>query len=134
MEVKVFTENGRVPVTVLHVDGNIDASTSKTFEVVANDAIAQGARHILVDLSHVRFISSVGLRALHYIFNQLRALETEIKVTDEEMNARIRAGTYKSPHLKLLNLSKDAQTAFELAGFDMFLETHSDMKTAIASF
>lgn len=134
MEVKVFTENGRVPVTVLHVDGNIDASTSKTFEVAANDAIAQGARHILVDLSHVRFISSVGLRALHYIFNQLRALETEIKLTDEEMNARIRAGTYKSPHLKLLNLSKDAETAFELAGFDMFLETHSDMKTAVASF
>lgn len=134
MEVKVYTENGRVPVTVLHVDGNIDASTSKTFEEAANNAIAQGARHILVDLSHVRFISSVGLRALHYIFNQLRALETEIKLTDEEMNARIRAGTYKSPHLKLLNLSKDAETAFELAGFDMFLETHSEMKTAVASF
>jgi hypothetical protein len=36
--------------------------------------------------------------------------------------------------LKLFGLSNDAKTAFELAGFDMFIETFKDRKTAIASF
>jgi anti-anti-sigma factor len=134
MEVKVFTENGRVPVTVMHVDGNIDASTAEMFESTANEAIKNGARHILVDLSHTKFVSSAGLRALHNMFNHLRSLDSDTNVSEEDMKSRIKAGTYKSPHLKLLNLSDEAKTGFELAGFDMFIETHADMKTAVASF
>jgi anti-anti-sigma factor len=134
MEVKVFIENGRVPVTVMHVDGNIDASTAERFESSANEAIKNGARHILVDLSHTKFISSAGLRALHNIFNHLRSLDTNTGMSEEEMKAKIKAGTYKSPHLKLLNLSDEAKTGFEMAGFDMFIETFTDMKTAVASF
>ncbi len=134
MEIKAFTENGRVPVTVLHVDGNIDASTAEMFESTANEAIKNGARHILVDLSHTKFVSSAGLRALHNIFNHLRSLDSDSNVSEEDMKSKIKAGTYKSPHLKLLNLSDEAKTGFELAGFDMFIETHADMKTAVASF
>jgi hypothetical protein len=43
-------------------------------------------------------------------------------------------GTYKSPHLKLLNLSPETKTAFETSGFDMYIETFTDKNTAIASF
>jgi hypothetical protein len=50
------------------------------------------------------------------------------------MRRGISAGTYKSPHLKLLNLSPETRTAFETSGFDMYIETYTDMKTAIASF
>ncbi len=134
MEVKVFTENGRIPVTVMHVDGNIDSSTYEAFEASANEALKNGARHVLVDLSHAKFISSAGLRALNNIFNHLRSLDPDSKMTDEEVRAGINAGTYKSPHLKLLNVPVNAKTAFELAGFDMFIETYTDMKTAVASF
>ena len=134
MEMKTFTENGRVPVTVIHVDGNIDSGTFESFLSQANELIKNGARHILVDLTHVKFVSSAGLRALHDIFNQLRALDSESKMTDEEVKNGINAGTYKSPHLKLLNLSPEARVGFETAGFDMFIETFTDMKTAVASF
>lgn len=134
MEIKVFTENGRVPVTVIHVDGNIDSSTYEGFQKKAEESIKSGSRHILVDLSHVKFVSSAGLRALHNLFNKLRALDPESNLTEEEVKHRINDGTYKSPHLKLLNLSPETQTAFHLAGFDMFIETFSDMKTAVASF
>ncbi|MCC6500155.1 MAG: STAS domain-containing protein [Anaerolineales bacterium] len=134
METKTFTENGRVPVTVIHVDGNIDSGTFEKFLAQANELIKNGARHILVDLTHVKFVSSAGLRAFHDIFNQLRALDTEVKMTEEEVKSGINAGTYKSPHLKLLNLSPEARVGFETAGFDMFIETHADMKTAVASF
>jgi anti-anti-sigma factor len=134
MEIKVFTENGRVPVTVMHVDGSIDSSTYAAFQSKAEEVIKGGARHILVDLSHTKFVSSAGLRALNTVFNQLRALDAGSNISEEELNKGIRGGTYKSPHLKLLNLSPETRTAFELAGFDMFIETFADMQTAIASF
>ena len=134
MEIKVFTENGRVPVTVMHVDGNIDSSTHEAFQAQANEAIKNGTYHILVDLSHTKFVSSAGLRTLNNIFNQLRSIDPDSKLSDSEIQKGISAGTYKSPQLKILNLSPEVRTAFELAGFDMFIETFTDMKTAIASF
>jgi len=134
MEIKVSTENGRVPVTVLHVDGNIDASTSEAFRAKAKELIDGGTRFILVDLAHVPFISSAGLRVLNDVFNELRALHPDANLSEEDVKKGISAGTYKSPHLKLLNLSDNARTSFEISGFDMFIETYTDRGKAIASF
>jgi len=134
MEIKVSTENGRVPITVLHVDGNIDSSTSETFLSAVKKLINEGARYILVDLSHAPFVSSAGLRAFHNIFNELRSINPEANLSDEQMKKGISAGTYKSPHLKLLNLSPETKTAFETSGFDMYIDTFNDRKAAIASF
>jgi anti-anti-sigma factor len=132
MEIKVSVENGRVPVTVLHVDGNIDSATYEAFQSKANEAIQNGARYVLVDLTHVPFMSSAGLRALHSIFNQLRTLNKGL--SEDELHHAISAGTYKSPDLKLLNISQAARAGFEMAGFDMYIETFNDMQKAIASF
>ena len=134
MEIKVSTENGRVPVTVLHVDGNIDSSTYEKFQETARKLIDEGARYMLVDLSHAPFVSSAGLRALHTLFNELRARNPEGSLNDDQMKKGISAGTYKSPHLKLLNLSPETKTAFETSGFDMYIETFTDRNAAIASF
>ena len=134
MEIKVFTENGRVPVTVMHVDGNIDSASYEVFQKKAEESIKAGSRHILVDMSHVKFVSSAGLRALHNLFNELRALDPDFNLTEDEVKQGITSGTYKSPHLKLLNLSPETRTAFDMAGFDMFIETYTDMKTAVGSF
>jgi hypothetical protein len=79
-------------------------------------------------------VSSAGLRALHHIFNKLRANDTAHPASEEEVRRGINAGTYKSPHLKLLNLSKETKTAFELSGFDMFIDTFNDKEEAVASF
>ena len=134
MEIEVHAENGRVPVTVLHVHGNIDSSTYHEFESKADELINNGTRYILVDLSHAGFISSAGFRALNHIFKKLRSVHPDVNLTDEEMRKGISAGTFKSPHLKLLKLSPETRTAFEMSGFDMYLETFTDMQTAIASF
>lgn len=134
MEIKTFTENGRVPVTVVHVDGDLDSSTYEAFQAQVDALIEADARFVLIDLSHAEFISSAGLRSFNTIFNKLRALHPDANLKDADVNKGIQSGTYKSPHLKLLNLSDDAQKAFEMAGFDMFIETFTDMKTAVASF
>ena len=132
MDIKVSTQNGRVPGTVIHVDGKIDSSTHQVFQAKAEELITGGSRYFLIDLSHTPYISSAGLRALHSLFNQLRLLSPD--VTDEEMRQGINAGTYKSPHLKLLNLTKEARMAFEMAGFDMYIEVFDDMKKAVEAF
>lgn len=134
MNITVSTENARVPVTVLQVDGNIDSSTYEQFLTEAKKLIADGARYMLIDLSRVPFVSSAGLRALHTLFNELRARTPDAGLTDEKMKRGISAGTYKSPHLKLLNLSPETRSAFETSGFDMYIDTFTDRKTAIASF
>lgn len=134
MEIKVSTESGRVPVTVLHVDGNIDSSTYEQFQSTAQKLIEEGARYILIDLSHAPFVSSAGLRAFHVLFNELRSRHPEANLSDAQMKRGISAGTYKSPHLKLLNLSPETKSAFETSGFDMYIDTFTDRNTAIASF
>jgi anti-anti-sigma factor len=134
MEIKVSTENARVPVTVLHVDGNIDSSTYEKFEATAKKLIEEGARYILVDLSHAPFVSSAGLRALHTLFNELRSRHPDANLSNEQVKKGISAGTYKSPHLKLLNLSPETKVAFQTTGFDMYIDTFTDKKAAIASF
>jgi anti-anti-sigma factor len=134
MEIKVSTESGRVPVTVLHVDGNIDSSTYEEFQSTAKKLINEGARYMLVDLSHAPFVSSAGLRALHTLFNELRSRNPEANLSDEQVKKGISAGTYKSPHLKLLNLSPETKAAFETSGFDMYIDTFTDKNAAIASF
>jgi len=134
MEIKVSTESARVPVTVLHVDGNIDSSTYEAFLSTTRKLINEGARYILVDLSHAPFVSSAGLRAFHTLFNELRSINPEANLSDEQVKKGISAGTYKSPHIKLLNLSPETRTAFETSGFDMYIDTFTDRKAAIASF
>ena len=134
MDIQVTTEEGRVPVTVMHVSGNIDTQSYEQFQAKAEELVDGGARYLLIDLSRTPFVSSAGLRALHHIFNKLRALDSENPASEEDLRRGISAGTYKSPHLKLTNLSKETRTAFELSGFDMFIDTFDNVDNAIASF
>ena len=129
---KVSTEQGRVPVTVLHVDGNIDSVSYESFLARASDLIGAGSRHFLIDLEHVPLVSSAGLRAFNNLFSRLRELTPDI--SDEQMRNGINAGTYKSPHLKLANPSKATRLALETSGFSMFLEIVRDIKSGVASF
>jgi anti-anti-sigma factor len=134
MEIKTAIENGRVPITIVQVRGNLDSSSYEAFQSGVNDIIDKGARYIILDLAQTEFISSAGFRAFNNIFNNLRALHPDTNLSDEEMKKGINSGTYKSPHLKLLGLSDNSRTAFELAGFDLFIETFTDLQKAVASF
>ena len=134
MEIKVSTQNGRVPVTIIHVDGNLDSATFDMFQKKADEVIKGGARYILVDLTHSPYVSSGGLRAIHQIFKELNAIHPDATLNDEDIKKGIYNGTYKSPYLKVANLSKESKFAFKTTGFDMYIESFDDTKEAIASF
>ena len=132
MEIRVTQEQGKVPVTVMHVTGNIDSSTYEAFQAKADELMEGGTRYLLVDLEQAPLITSAGLRALNSIFTRLRELTPD--VSDEEMRKGINAGTYKSPHVKLLKPSKASTVALEHSGFSLFIQSFNDPKEAMASF
>jgi anti-anti-sigma factor len=134
MQIKTFTEKGQVPVTVMHVDGNIDSATYETFQAKADELIKSGSHYILVDLSHAPYVSSAGMRALQHIYEQLRALHPDSDLSDVEVKKGISAGTYKSPRLKLLNPSNETSQTIKMTGFDMYIEIFTDKAQAISSF
>jgi hypothetical protein len=117
-------------VTVFHVKGPITSNVE--LEEQAQSAFDAGARKILIDLSEVPYIATYGLRALHFIYTLLRTDAPE--ESDEAVRKGISAGTFVSPHLKLLKPSTHVIEALRVAGYDMFLEIHRDYKQAIASF
>ena len=132
MNVNVLTEQGRVPVTVLRVEGDIDSNTYEAFEKQGRQAIQAGARHVLVDLSKVSYVSSAGVRALTALFQALRAAAPDAEPAD--LQKGLRDGTYRAPHFKLLNPSKEVDYVLKTTGLDMFLDIFKDYQTAITSF
>ena len=134
MEIKVSTENGRVPITIMHVDGDLDSTTFAQFQKKADELIKNGARYILVDLAHAPYVSSAGLRSIHQVFKDLNASNADSALNEDAMKEGISAGTYKSPYLKILNLSEQSRLVFKTSGFDMYLEYYDDIRKAIAAF
>jgi anti-anti-sigma factor len=132
MEISVTQEQGRVPVTVLQVQGDVNAATADEFLAQAQQAYDDGARDMLIDLSRVSLFSSAGLRALHNIFNMLRGESPE--ESDAAVRKGLTDGTFKSPHLKLLSTSANVNQTLRMAGFDMFLEIYDNRKKAVKSF
>jgi len=129
MEIKTSQDKGKVPVTVFKLKGNLTSEVE--LQEQAKAAYQAGTRHILLDLSDVPYTSSAGLRALHYMFSLFRTTSDE---TDQQMRSGITAGTYISPHLKLYKPNTHVTEVLKTAGYDMFLQIHTDYKKAIASF
>ena len=132
MEIKTTHEQGRVPVIVFHLTGDLDGLSYEQLQAEADQAIQSGAGYILLDLANVRFMSSAGIRVINQIFSSLRALPDG--ENESAMAKGLMDGSYKSHRLKLLNPSRQVIKTLSTAGIDMFLETHTDLHKAIASF
>lgn len=136
MHISVDQVQDKVPVTILHVRGALDAASYQTLIARAREVYNAGARDILLDLSDMSFMSSSGLVALHSIAVMLRG-ET---LPDPELGwGAIRAidrdrGAGLQQHVKLLNPQPQVDRVLGMAGFKQFLEVYTDLETAIASF
>ena len=67
MQITVDQIQSRVPVTVLAIHGDIDASNYEQVIAKGRELYAAGARHLLLDLSDVPFMGSSGVVALHSV-------------------------------------------------------------------
>ena len=120
LNIMVGQEQGNVSVTVLRVEGDIDAATHNILEEKGAEVIAAGTSNILLDLSGVHYMGSAGFRAIHAITNMLDNTEG--------------VGVSKSKHLKLYNPSDEVSRVIKTLGFDSFLEIYRDRDEAVNSF
>ncbi len=123
MEINVFEEQGRVPVTIFKLVGRVNMGNADELVERANQAYQEGMRNLILDLSEVDSMTSAGLRAVLAVNKQLGSASGEP------------AGeAAKSLHLKLLNPSADLRRTLEVSGFASFLEIYEDKEAAVRSF
>ncbi|MBI5649924.1 MAG: STAS domain-containing protein [Chloroflexi bacterium] len=117
MNIIIAQEQGRVPITVLQLEGLLNLSTAEQLDNQIKQSHAIGARYFLLDLAGLVSLTSAGLRVILAAIKMLGA--------SDEM---------KSPYLKLANPSPDISKILTIAGFESFVEIHSNRRDAVAAF
>ncbi len=123
MNIRVAHELGRVPVTVIYVQGQINLGSTPQLEETARTEYDNGMRDLLIDFSEATSLTSAGLRTLLVLYRLLGDASSDAS-----------GSRRKSAHLKLLNLSPDLRRVLQIAGFDNFIEIYDDLPAAVASF
>ncbi len=136
MNLTVEQAQGRVPVTILSLQGDLDASNYQQIIARARELYAAGTRRLLLDMSSTSFMSSSGLVALHSLALLMRG-ETPpdpeagwraIRAVGEEADAG------KQANVKLLNPQPQVDRVLERSGLKQFFEVYTSRETALASF
>lgn len=136
MNITVSQAQGRVAVAVLQTHGDLDAGSYRELIAAAQEAHGAGASDILLDLSDTPYMSSSGVVALQSIAALLRDEEPpdlEAGWTTLRSIERVRELGFQ-PHFKLFGPQPRVSSVLKMVGFDRFLEVHSDLEAAIASF
>jgi anti-anti-sigma regulatory factor len=136
MQITVDQVQGRVPITVLAIHGDLDASNYEQVIAKARELYAAGARELLLDLSDVPFMGSSGVVALHSIALLMRGeAPPDIDVGWHAFHAidSARAGGVQQ-QVKLLSPQPKVSRTLQMTSLDDFFEIHADKQAAIASF
>jgi anti-anti-sigma regulatory factor len=136
MNITVTQAEGRVPVTILHPYGDLDLSSFQALITLAETAYNEGARDILLDLSDTPYMSSSGLVALQSIAALTRgeappdpeAGWAAFHAIDRDRESGLQL------HFRLLSPQPRVDRVLEMSGFKRFLEVHTDLESAVASF
>ena len=136
MNISVSPVQGKVPVTVVKLEGQLDGQTYQDLINKAREAYKAGWRDFLVDMSDLTYISSAGLVALHSV--ALLAKGEELPDTDEGWAAYRSMGRSKEAgiqeHMKLLNPRPEVLSVLEMVGFSAVFKIFSDLDEAVKSF
>ena len=136
MNISVSQVQGKVPVTVVKLEGQLDGQTYQDLINKAREAYKAGWRDFLVDMSDLTYISSAGLVALHSV--ALLAKGEGLPDTDEGWAAYRSMGRSKEAgiqeHMKLLNPRPEVLSVLEMVGFSAVFKIFSDLDEAVKSF
>jgi anti-anti-sigma regulatory factor len=136
MTITVRQAQGNVPVTILGIQGDLDASNYLDVIARAREICEKGARHILIDMGNVPYMASSGLVALHSIVLLVRGEEPPDPehgwAAFHAIGDDLEGGPQKQ--VKLLAPQPRVQRVLKMAGFDRFFEAYADLDTALASF
>ena len=136
MNISVSQAQGRVPVTVIKLDGQLDGQTYQDLIAKAKEVHAGGGRDFLLDMTDLTYISSAGLVALHSV--ALLTQGEDLPDTDQGWST-LRSmgktsGSTVQKHIKLLNLRDEIKSVLDMVGFGNVFEMYTDLDEAVKSF
>jgi anti-sigma B factor antagonist len=100
-------------VTVVAVEGSVDALTAGDFLQALEDELSKGNAALVADLSGVDYASSAGLRTLL---------------------AGVKASRRSGGDLRLCGVQKGVEKVLAMSGFTSILKIYDDADAAVASF
>lgn len=112
--VKISQAQGRIPVTIFHLQDRINLGNFSELEETAREAHNNGMRDMVLDLGDTVSLTSIGIRAIVIIHKML--------------------STDGGQHLKLANLTPYIREMLDIAGVTQYIEIHADVDEAVASF
>ena len=138
MNITAEPQAARGPVTILRLQGDLDGSNYLDLIAKAKEAYQGGAKHLLIDLGGVSYMSSAGLVALHSSVQLLRGEQP----TDPNAGwSALKSVALDKPAdgsaqqlVKLLNPQPRVSRTLEMSGMNAFFEIYTDEATALASF
>ncbi|MEW6673653.1 MAG: STAS domain-containing protein [Thermodesulfobacteriota bacterium] len=110
MQIKEEKQNA---VHIFRLDGRLDSNTSPVFEEKVSDAIAKGAKQMVIDFEKLEYLSSAGLRVILKTTKDLKRLEGK---------------------LVLCSMADYVREVFEISGFDSFLPITATRDDALKKF
>ena len=129
---------GRVPITVLALDGELDASNFERLIVEVSGLYDRGTRNLLVDLGGLTFLASSGLVALHSIVRILHGerpddLESGWDVL-HHLGHDAATGDEMQREVQLAAPPPAVERVLQRTGLDRLFVSHPDRATGIANF
>jgi len=125
---------GRVQVTIIRLDGQLDGQSYTQLIDKARDLFNDGARDFLVDLTDLTYISSAGLVALHSV--ALLTNGEQMPDTEAGWSAyrSVKNSATVQAHIKLLNPREEVKGVLDMVGFDRVFSVFTNFDEAVKSF
>ncbi len=126
----------RVPVTILRLQGDLDGSNYLDLIAATKTALHNGAKHLLIDLGGVPYMSSAGLVALHSAVLLLRGEQPPDPTAGWSTlkTVALERPTGAQQLVKLLNPQPRPMRTLEMSGMNVSFEIYTDEAAALASF
>ncbi len=116
-------------ITILHLVGRLDPIGATVLEGQARQSHQNGSRYMLLDFRNVQAVTSAGLGVILHIYKMLTPKEDAAR-GDPSLPAK----PFKTPYLKLANLSPEVYYVFNVAGFLHNIAIYGDLESALKSF
>jgi len=136
LQTTVERVEGRVPITVLALDGELDASNFERVIEEVQGLYDAGDRTLLLDLSGLTFMASSGLVVLHGIVLVMHGDEPpDLEGGWSAFHALTNAvdGAERQTEVQLCDAQPAVTRVLERTGLDRLFVSHPDRATAIAA-
>lgn len=136
MQISLSKQEGRIPVTVMQLNGELDSSNYTDVINQAQESYDNGVRNLLIDLTKVPYVSSAGLMSLHTVVLIFAGQSMQSKETGRPAFRSINPQRDSAglQHVKLLNPQPAVDQVLDVVGLKQFLDIYTDLDTAVRSF